>query len=87
MLTTNELLFDVTQEYEAAIVVYSTIEVDGYGELTCSNTSRRRILTWRREELNVKEIRPPHMDYSGRTEYPVLFHVYLILFLFLFLGY
>ncbi|KAJ7158261.1 dipeptidyl aminopeptidase [Mycena crocata] len=57
VLTTNELLFDVTQEYEAAIVVYSTIEVDGY-------------------ELNVKEIRPPHMDYSGRTEYPVLFHVY-----------
>ncbi|TFK34032.1 dipeptidyl peptidase IV N-terminal region-domain-containing protein [Crucibulum laeve] len=27
-------------------------------------------------ELNVKEIRPPRMDDSGRTKYPVLFRVY-----------
>ncbi|KAI6130211.1 dipeptidyl aminopeptidase [Pisolithus thermaeus] len=27
-------------------------------------------------ELNVKEMRPPRMDDSGRTKYPVLFHVY-----------
>jgi len=27
-------------------------------------------------ELNAKEIRPPRMDDSGRTKYPVLFHVY-----------
>ncbi|VDC05083.1 unnamed protein product [Peniophora sp. CBMAI 1063] len=27
-------------------------------------------------ELNVQEIRPPHMDDSGRTKYPVLFRVY-----------
>ncbi|KAL0569963.1 Dipeptidyl peptidase 4 [Marasmius crinis-equi] len=27
-------------------------------------------------ELNVKELRPPRMDDSGRTKYPVLFHVY-----------
>ncbi|KAA1470272.1 dipeptidyl aminopeptidase [Dentipellis sp. KUC8613] len=27
-------------------------------------------------ELNTVEIRPPHMDDSGRTKYPVLFHVY-----------
>jgi dipeptidyl aminopeptidase B len=27
-------------------------------------------------ELNVKEIRPPRMDTSGRTKYPVLFRVY-----------
>lgn len=26
-------------------------------------------------ELNVKEMRPPQMDDSGRTKYPVLFHV------------
>ncbi len=27
-------------------------------------------------ELNVKEMRPPRMDDSGRTKYPVLFRVY-----------
>ncbi|GJE93852.1 dipeptidyl aminopeptidase [Phanerochaete sordida] len=27
-------------------------------------------------ELNVREIRPPRMDDSGKTKYPVLFHVY-----------
>ncbi|KAK7031462.1 dipeptidyl peptidase IV N-terminal region-domain-containing protein [Favolaschia claudopus] len=57
VLTTNERLINVTEEYEAATVVHSTIEVDG-------------------NELNVKEIRPPRMDDSGRTKYPVLFRVY-----------
>ncbi|KAF7370927.1 hypothetical protein MSAN_00726600 [Mycena sanguinolenta] len=57
VLTTNERLLNVTEEYEAPTVLYSTIEVDGY-------------------ELNVKEIRPPRMDDSGRTKYPVLFRVY-----------
>ncbi|KAJ7708699.1 dipeptidyl aminopeptidase [Mycena rosella] len=58
VLTTNARLGNVTEEYEAASVVHSTIEVDGY-------------------ELNVKEIRPPRMDDSGRTKYPVLFRVYV----------
>ncbi|KAJ7281993.1 dipeptidyl aminopeptidase [Mycena rebaudengoi] len=57
VLTTNEYLVNVTEEYEAATVVHSTIEVDGF-------------------ELNVKEVRPPRMDDSGRTKYPVLFRVY-----------
>ncbi|KAJ7643291.1 dipeptidyl aminopeptidase [Mycena polygramma] len=57
VLTTNERLTNVTEEYESATVVHSTIEVDGY-------------------ELNVKEVRPPRMDDSGRTKYPVLFRVY-----------
>ncbi|KAJ6581126.1 dipeptidyl aminopeptidase [Mycena capillaripes] len=57
VLTTNERLTNVTEEYETATVVHSTIEVDGY-------------------ELNVKEVRPPRMDDSGRTKYPVLFRVY-----------
>ncbi|KAJ6561203.1 dipeptidyl aminopeptidase [Mycena vulgaris] len=57
VLTTNDRLTNVTQEYETATVVHSTIEVDGY-------------------ELNVKEMRPPRMDDSGRTKYPVLFRVY-----------
>ncbi|KAJ7493362.1 dipeptidyl aminopeptidase [Mycena galericulata] len=57
VLTTNDRLTNVTEQYETANVVYSTIEVDGY-------------------ELNVQEIRPPRMDDSGRTKYPVLFRVY-----------
>jgi hypothetical protein len=28
-------------------------------------------------ELNAIELRPPHMDDSGRTKYPVLFRVYV----------
>ena len=29
-------------------------------------------------ELNVREIRPPNMDDSGRTKYPVLFHPFVL---------
>ncbi|KAJ7230529.1 dipeptidyl aminopeptidase [Mycena pura] len=57
VLTTNERLANVTEEYEKATVLYSTIEVDGY-------------------DLNYKEVRPPRMDDSGRTKYPVMFRVY-----------
>ncbi|KAK7440383.1 Dipeptidyl peptidase 4 [Stygiomarasmius scandens] len=57
VLTTNDALNNATSEYEAATVIHSTIEVDGY-------------------ELNVKEVRPPRMDDSGRIKYAVLFRVY-----------
>ncbi|KAL4265734.1 peptidase S9B family protein [Pleurotus pulmonarius] len=57
VLTTNERLTNTTEEFEAPIASYGTIESDGY-------------------ELNFKEIRPPRMDDSGRTKYPVLFRVY-----------
>jgi len=32
VLTTNDALNNATSEYEAATVIHSTIEVDGYGE-------------------------------------------------------
>lgn len=76
MLTTNDRLVNVTEEYEAATVVHSTIDVDGYGELIIF-TSRRGLHANILRELNVKEIRPPRMDDSGRTKYPVLFRVYV----------
>ncbi|KAJ3513436.1 hypothetical protein NMY22_g15040 [Coprinellus aureogranulatus] len=58
VLTTNEGLKNVTEQYEAPVVVYSTFKnSEGY-------------------ELNVKEIRPPKLDDSGRLKYPVLFKVY-----------
>ncbi len=37
-------------------------------------------------EFNVKEIRPPRMDDSGRTKYPVLFRVYVPYFVCLAFG-
>ncbi|TFK19411.1 dipeptidyl-peptidase [Coprinopsis marcescibilis] len=57
LLTSNERLQNVTKEYEAPIVTYSTISYEGY-------------------EFNAREFRPPNFDDSGRTKYPVLFHVY-----------
>jgi dipeptidyl aminopeptidase len=58
-LTTNERLKNVTEQYEAPTVFYTSFKnSEGY-------------------ELNVKEIRPPRMDDSGRLKYPVLFKVYV----------
>jgi dipeptidyl aminopeptidase len=72
ILTLNEALFNRTSEYEAATVIYSTIMSDGYGEYTGSLLILKPTLS---KELDVKEIRPPHMDDSGRVKYPVLFRV------------
>lgn len=59
VLTTNERLKNVTEQYEAPTVFYTSFKnSEGY-------------------ELNVKEIRPPRMDDSGRLKYPVLFKVYV----------
>ncbi|KAJ8455895.1 hypothetical protein ONZ45_g18849 [Pleurotus djamor] len=55
-LTKNEQLANVTEQFEAPVTLYGTIDSDGY-------------------ELNFKEIRPPRMDDSGRTKYPILFRV------------
>ncbi|KAG7094398.1 hypothetical protein E1B28_007998 [Marasmius oreades] len=57
VLSSNQHLVNVTNEYEMPTVIYDTIKSDGV-------------------EMNVKEMRPPRMDDSGRTKYPVLFHVY-----------
>jgi dipeptidyl aminopeptidase len=73
VLTTNERLTNVTEDFESATVVHSTIEVDGYGGL--AGFLRPADSADDRPELNVKEIRPPRMDDSGRTKYPVLFRV------------
>ncbi|KAG9313219.1 dipeptidyl aminopeptidase [Chiua virens] len=57
VLNDNAALNATLEEFEAATIMYSTIDSDGY-------------------EFNVKEMRPPKMDDSGRTKYPVLFLVY-----------
>lgn len=74
MFTTNEVLGNITKQYEAATVTYSTIISDGYGACLIDVM---RGLRWLKPmvELNVKEMLPPRMDDSGRTKYPVLFRV------------
>ena len=68
---------------------YTTIDSDGYGEEISTNfLFLKRKLGYSpspfflRAELNAIEFRPPHMDDSGRTKYPVLFRVYADLFSF-----
>ena len=79
MLSSNGQLVNVTSEYEPPNVIYGTIEVDGVRKslsplpLSIPNV---HIFTRPRIEMNYKEIRPPRMDDSGRTKYPVLFRVY-----------
>ncbi len=73
LLTDNGRLLNVTAEYEAPTIIHSTIENDGYGELSLPSIRR---ISETSTELNVKEIRPPRMDDSGRTKYAVLFKVY-----------
>jgi dipeptidyl aminopeptidase len=72
ILTLNGALINRTSEYEAATVTYSTIISDGYGEYSRPLLSPKLTLV---KELDVKEIRPPRMDDSGRVKYPVLFRV------------
>jgi len=58
------------------VIIFSEIESDGYS--TCRIGITRTSLSYANYlELNVKEIRPPQMDDSGRTKYPVLFRVYV----------
>jgi dipeptidyl aminopeptidase len=91
VLEKNDRLNNATQEYEAATIVQSTFVNEGYGELYLyiypQFIRSADLLTYLilqslllgpcnvLTELNVKEIRPPRMDDSGRTKYPVMFRV------------
>lgn len=76
VLTDNAALNTTLGDFEAATVTYSTVDSDGYGEpfVLIPSTS----LVYSVSELNVKEMRPPKMDDSGRTKYPVLFLVWVL---------
>lgn len=73
ILTMNEDLLNTTTDYEAPTVSYSTIISDGYGKCADLYQSIPKLIP--AKELDVKEIRPPRMDDSGRIKYPVLFRV------------
>lgn len=62
--------------------MHSTFVNDGFGalliSLTLKNAADDILHPAALAEFNVKEIRPPRMDDSGRTKYPVLFRVYVV---------
>ncbi|CEQ43140.1 SPOSA6832_05038, partial [Sporobolomyces salmonicolor] len=64
-LVDNAALTKVDTQFQHADISYSTVTV----EPTASADGNKI-------ELNAMELRPPLMDVSGRTKYPVLFQVY-----------
>ncbi|GAA5973880.1 hypothetical protein JCM21900_004734 [Sporobolomyces salmonicolor] len=65
-LVDNAALTKVDTQFQHAEISYSTVTV----EPTTASADGNKV------ELNAMELRPPLMDVSGRTKYPVLFQVY-----------
>jgi dipeptidyl aminopeptidase B len=86
VINDNSRLNATWSEFETPIYQYTTIDSDGYGKGSHFNQPASRVAhccdaneTWQiylYAELNAVELRPPRMDNSGRTKYPVLFRVY-----------
>ncbi|GEM07683.1 dipeptidyl aminopeptidase [Rhodotorula toruloides] len=66
-LTDNAALSSLDAQYQHANLVYSNLSIP---------SGEKRRGEDETVEVNVVEIRPPRMDESGRTHYPVLFQVY-----------
>lgn len=78
VINNNNPLNVTWSQFETPIIQYTTIDSDGYGEehpLIKQFPGPTEQIFFR-AELNAVELRPPHMDASGRTKYPVLFRVY-----------
>lgn len=79
-LQDNARLNATLAEYQSPLIVYSTIENDGYGSYPISQSFKVFICPpsppHEHTELNTMELLPPNFDDSGRTKYPVLFRVY-----------
>jgi dipeptidyl aminopeptidase len=75
LLVANEGLNKTVQMYEGPTLIHSTIESDGYGEEAIGAPIPGCLPFAGHTELNVVEMRPPNMDDSGKTKYPVLFHL------------
>jgi dipeptidyl aminopeptidase B len=79
----NVRLNTTWNQFETPIYQYTTIDSDGYGKDNnpstdspgCSRTKKNCLALFFYAELNAFELRPPRMDDSGRTKYPVLFRV------------
>ena len=75
LLVSNAALNKTVHMYEAPTKVHSTIEIEGYGEEVPRAIVSRILTPHLDAELNTVELRPPNMDESGKTKYPVLFHL------------
>ncbi|GAA6063684.1 hypothetical protein JCM10212_003351 [Sporobolomyces blumeae] len=68
-LTNNTDLARLDSRFQHAEIRYSGVKVNAHIDGYESSSSEQ-------VELNAMEMRPPLMDVSGKTKYPVLFHVY-----------
>ncbi|GAA5991505.1 hypothetical protein JCM11641_001188 [Rhodosporidiobolus odoratus] len=78
-LADNADLAALDKEYQHAQLVYSTISVPVGGNGNGNDNGNGNGKNTKKEEMvevNAMEIRPPNMDLSGRTKYPVLVQVY-----------
>lgn len=79
VLENNPQLASKEADLSGTDVILSVIEVGGFGKFTLLDPDYhggRGRFRFFFPEFNVKEIRPPGMDTSGKTKYPVLFKVY-----------
>jgi dipeptidyl aminopeptidase len=76
-LTDNKELNETSSQFQMPTIIRQTIMSDGYGIpwLLCNFRRFEKLTNSGCTELNAMEIRPPAMDDSGRTKYPVLFRV------------
>ena len=75
LLVANTVLNDTVHMYESPTVIHSTIEIEGYGKEVNRALFVGMFNVFPGAELNAVELRPPNMDESGKTKYPVLFHL------------
>lgn len=75
VLADNAALAARDEQFMKAEVSYTTVKSNGHGThfLTCALECFE--LTVASPDLNVLEMRPPLMDLSGRTKYPILVSV------------
>ncbi|GAA5989679.1 hypothetical protein JCM5350_001661 [Sporobolomyces pararoseus] len=70
ILTNNSALRTIDSQFQHAEISYPTIAINPQVGNELEMTKEKKV------ELNAMELRPPLMDVSGRTKYPVLFQVY-----------
>ncbi|GAA5941973.1 S9 family peptidase [Sporobolomyces koalae] len=71
ILTDNAALRSIDSKFQHAEISYPTVAIEPKFEMTEGSSARQKEIT-----LDTMELRPPMMDVSGRTKYPVLFQVY-----------
>lgn len=71
VLTNNSDLRTIDSRFQHAEISYPTITIDS------KVRGEENAAQGKKVELNAMELRPPLMDVSGKTKYPVLFQVWV----------